>query len=363
MRIRYGAQVVPGGALIASQSNIVEVYAHDGDVLLDGGVDTDAEGFWEYTWVPTGSAGAGWVLKPGPLYWIIEYLGKVRRGSTKAGGMLGSNSLLEFPELFLQLGEGVHLGAIAGDFAVTYDGAGLDVDIAAGYASVRGVGVENPSSRELTIAAAHATLPRIDTIVLELVRTAGDTEGKVTLKVVAGTAAASPVAPTLTQDTSTWQYPLADVRVNALATTVTSVTDRRTYPSTTLSRNPTLAPVLKTAPGTTALTTTPTSIAALEHSLTLVNNVWYEIFIMADVDVALSGASFNIACYIEGTSNTGTSVTATYNGAAWQTVSNAHARSVLGTGGAITAGVLVSELGGDAFYNAGITSVMAIPRS
>ena len=293
MRIKYGAQVVPGGALIASQPNIVTLTLADGSLFSTGAASllasTDADGFWEYTWVPTGSAAAGWILNPPPMLWSLTYNGQTRKGNTKAGGVVGSISLLELPELTQIYGEGVVAGAVAGDFAVTWDSAGTDLDIAAGYAIVRGVGVTNPSSRELELADGDATHPRIDTVVLELVRAAGNTEGRVTLKVVAGTPAASPVAPTLTQNTTTWQYPLADARVNAGATVVASVTDRRTYPAVSQAKTAAQMPVLRTAPGATALTTTPTAIAALEHSITLASGVWYDIFIWADVEVSSDG--------------------------------------------------------------------------
>jgi hypothetical protein len=235
---------------------------------------------------------------------------------------------------------------VTGDFVVSI-GAGMTVNVAAGYGLVRGVGVDNPSSRALNIAAAHATLPRIDTVVLELVRTVGTSEGKVTLKVVTGTANASPVAPTLTQDANTWQAPLYDVRVNALAVTPTSVTDRRGVPATTVSRNPTLLPVLRTSPGATSLTTTPTTVAALQHSVTLVSGVWYEVFCEATMQVASPGGfSAVMACFIEGTANAGASQSLA--SLTPEALENAHSRSVLGSGAAITCGVLLSELGGDA---------------
>jgi hypothetical protein len=365
MKIKYGAQATPGGALLISQSNIVTLVMVNGDLFSTGGasilLSTDTEGFWEYTWIPTGSAAAGWVLKPGPYQWSLTYGGKVRKGDTRSGSLVGPNSLLELPELLPLYGDYVVLGAVTGDFVVSI-GAGMTVNVAAGYGLVRGVGVDNPSSRALNIAAAHATLPRIDTVVLELVRTVGTSEGKVTLKVVTGTANASPVAPTLTQDANTWQAPLYDVRVNALAVTPTSVTDRRGVPATTVSRNPTLLPVLRTSPGATSLTTTPTTVAALQHSVTLVSGVWYEVFCEATMQVASPGGfSAVMACFIEGTANAGASQSLA--SLTPEALENAHSRSVLGTGAAITCGVLLSELGGDALYYSGVCSVIAVPRT
>lgn len=360
--IRQAAQVAPGGALLANQSNIVELFKHDGDVSL-GTVSTDAEGFWEFTYTPEGSAATNWTLNPGPLYWKLTYLSKVRRGSTKAAGVVGANSLLELPALWQMFGDGVVAGAVSGDFAVTYDGAGLDVDIAAGYALVRGVGVTNPASRELNLAAANPTNPRIDTIVLDLDRTAGDTEGKIVLKVKTGTPAPSPVAPNLTQNTTTWQVALADARVNANATTVASITDRRVLLPATASRNPTLVTVARTSPGATPLTTTPTTIAALAQTPTLVSGVWYDIMLVADIDCAAPAGTVDIACFIDGASNAGSTVSSP-TGSTRALLTNAHSAAVQGAGAAITCGVLAStSLGGTGVYYAGSTRLIAIPRS
>lgn len=77
-----------------------------------------------------------------------------------------------------------------------------------------------------TIPVAGAGTKRIDTIVLEVAPASGyrlDTAPVIVR--VAGTQSASPVAPTLTQDATKWQIPLADVLVNPTA--IETVTDRR----------------------------------------------------------------------------------------------------------------------------------------
>lgn len=356
-------RTLPGGAAVANQNNIIDLFAHDGDTSLTADIDTDADGLWTWTYTPAGSAGAGWTLNPGGIYWTGVYAGQTRTASSLATGLWGGNSIAELPILLSAFGDGVVAGAVSGDFAVTYDGAGLDVDIAAGKALLDGIAVTNPSSRELTIAAAHATLPRIDRIVLELTRTAGDTEGKVMLKVLAGTPAASPAAPALTDSASTLQISLAQVRVNAAATTVTSVTDERAYVLTEIARNPALISVLRTE--TPAfVTTTPTSIAALQHSVTLVNGVYYDISVEIDLSVDGGNSVAQIAGFIEGTSNASEyAYPPTTSG--YISLRNVHTRTVLGTGASITAGVLIkkSSSATAVAYYSGVTKVMAIPRS
>lgn len=357
-------RALPGGAAVANQSNIIDVFLATDDSTLTADIDTDADGLWSWTYSPAGSAAAGWTLNPGGIYWTGVYQGYTRKGSSLASGMWGSNSIAELPVLFSAFGDGVVAGALTGDFAVTYDAAGLDVDIAAGKALLDGIIVTNPSSRELNISSAHATHPRIDRIVLELTRTAGETYGKVMLKVVAGTPAASPAAPTLTDDANTLQISLAQIRVNALATTVASVTDERSYSLTAVTNNPSLISVARTAPGATALTTTGTTIAALQHSVTLVNGVYYDISV--DVELLVDGTSSvaQIAGFIEGTSNASDYVTAPAQSGILS-LRNVHTRTVVGTGVAITAGVLAKRSSSATVVNfySGITKVTAIPRS
>ena len=106
--------------------------------------------------------------------------------------------------------------------------AALSVDIETGQGFVQGFFVDNDALEEdLVIGAAHATLDRIDTVVLNLDILS---TRLITPVVVQGTPAGSPVPPTLTQDTNTWQVAQADVLVVALATTIAQadITDRRT---------------------------------------------------------------------------------------------------------------------------------------
>lgn len=111
---------------------------------------------------------------------------------------------------------------------VSGDNSGMQVRVAAGEAFVRGHYYQNTTQATVTLTAANASLPRIDAIVLEL----DITLNRIILKAVAGTAAASPVAPTLTQTTSgIYQLLLGYVSVAASATSIVAgnVTDARSF--------------------------------------------------------------------------------------------------------------------------------------
>lgn len=119
--------------------------------------------------------------------------------------------------------------------AVSANGLSMGVTVASGASNTGGFYYQSDAARTLAFTTAHATLPRIDTVVVRLNRTV--TPPIYTTAVVAGTPNGSPVAPTLTQTIGVlgtptiYELPLADVRVNAAVGTITAdkVTDRRTY--------------------------------------------------------------------------------------------------------------------------------------
>lgn len=131
----------------------------------------------------------------------------------------------QFSQMFRTLNAGVN-GTPAGTELKVSAGTGLQVSVALGQAMVRGHYYISTAAELLTISTANATNPRIDTIVLRLDPVANS----IVLAVVAGTAAASPVAPTLTQtDAGVYEFPLANVAVAAGAGTVGTITDRRVF--------------------------------------------------------------------------------------------------------------------------------------
>lgn len=124
-------------------------------------------------------------------------------------------------------------GAAGGDLAVSAT-TGLGYSVATGAACIKGFFYGSDGAAVTgTLAAADPTFPRIDTIVLSWAFASGAPTCSVSVK--QGTPASSPVAPTLTQNDTTYEFPLADCLVNAGATTIASVTDRRTYCAATLA--------------------------------------------------------------------------------------------------------------------------------
>ncbi len=89
----------------------------------------------------------------------------------------------------------------------------------------------NSTDNTLTIASNSSGNSRIDTVVVELDLSQPAGSDTLVAKIVQGTPAASPVAPTLTQSASVFQYPLADVTVVDSFTVITNanITDRRAF--------------------------------------------------------------------------------------------------------------------------------------
>lgn len=124
--------------------------------------------------------------------------------------------------------DGVFL-VVGGELKVTETNPvtlGVSVAVGAGMAGGR-YGELYDAPLALTLTAADPTNARIDTIVL---RRNLDTAVRATEIVVrTGVAAVTPLVPTLQQDATIWEVPLANVRVNAAVTFVNNanVTDRR----------------------------------------------------------------------------------------------------------------------------------------
>lgn len=98
-------------------------------------------------------------------------------------------------------------------------GAGLNVTVSAGRANVQGAYYENDSNLTLAIAANASGNPRIDSVILRVDYTAQT----VRCVILQGTPAASPVAPTLTQNALVWESSIAEVDVaNGVASFTTS---------------------------------------------------------------------------------------------------------------------------------------------
>ncbi len=137
----------------------------------------------------------------------------------------------QFSQWARNIGEGVKSGTLD-ELEVFGDSSGMQVKVKAGQAMVRGHYYTNTAEEILTITTANVSNPRIDNVILELDPSANS----IVLKVVAGTPATSPTAPSLVQtDGGVYQIKLAQVAVAAGATTISAgnVTDYRTYLVTT----------------------------------------------------------------------------------------------------------------------------------
>jgi len=134
----------------------------------------------------------------------------------------------QFSQWSRNIGEGVKGSFNTTDLKVTAPGTGMTVSVATGQAMIRGHYYYNTTAATLAITTANATNPRIDAVVVNL----DPSVNSAVLTVVAGTPAASPVAPTLTQtDGAVYQFLLATVLVPAAAASIASgnVTDARTF--------------------------------------------------------------------------------------------------------------------------------------
>ena len=166
---------------------------------------------------------------PGPHYVEGTNSGTTLRASSRDVGFIGTFSAADLPMLHMgEFANGV-LSGILDELAVSSDGSGLDVDVATGGFVVNGHPFANSAIANLAVTANASGNARIDTVVVRLTQPGQTLEGKIELAVVAGTPAASPVAPSLTQTSATWEEALADVAVANGASIPGAITDRRAF--------------------------------------------------------------------------------------------------------------------------------------
>lgn len=222
--IRGFIRTTPGGAFVGDGTS-VELRAEADNALLDTTTTTNGE----YIFTRDGTF---------PPYRVIAVTPDVTKiTSSKVTGMTGATTLSSLPYMFRAWSDGV-IAAIFAELEVTASGGSMNVAVASGAAAVHGIVYDQISSRNVTIPAADATNARIDTVVVEVAPAGAgeDIEGRSELKLIVGSPAASPVAPALTQTDTVWQYPLADITVDAgiAAIAAGKVTDRRTFASPSL---------------------------------------------------------------------------------------------------------------------------------
>lgn len=115
------------------------------------------------------------------------------------------------------INDGVFM-SIGDHLAVSPTTQGLSVKVGSGRAWFDSTWTDNNSDYVLSIGLPDISLRRIDTVVLETNKTMGDRANY--LKVITGTPASTPVAPTLVNTVEIKQHALANILVKPEATTI-----------------------------------------------------------------------------------------------------------------------------------------------
>lgn len=153
--------------------------------------------------------------------------------------------------------DGVINGA-RNSFAVTLT-SGLGVSVNTGDAVVDSFRFYSDTPVALTATAADPTNPRIDRVILRVDGSAHTS----TIVIKAGTPAPSPVPPALTQTVpaGTYELSLAQIRINAGAATIASLTDERVYTHPAIGPNAiTSAQILSVLASAVAAGTLPAGV-------------------------------------------------------------------------------------------------------
>ena len=98
--------------------------------------------------------------------------------------------------------------------------SGMNLTVGVGRAWFNSTWTDNSTGYGITVDTAEIALNRIDTAVIEVNKNVGTRANSI--KIVKGTPASNPVAPTLTQAGNIYQYALADIYVGAGVTTITA---------------------------------------------------------------------------------------------------------------------------------------------
>lgn len=109
--------------------------------------------------------------------------------------------------------------SVGSAFGVTED-TNMDILVGIGRAWFNRTWTANDAPLSLTVTTADPIFDRIDTVIIEV--NADPTSRTNAIKIVAGSPASTPVAPTLTDSGTLHQYPLADIYVGAAVTSISA---------------------------------------------------------------------------------------------------------------------------------------------
>lgn len=217
MLARRQITTIPEGNPVPADTQ-VEMRLH-ADNSLVATTGTDAQGWFQFRQIGN----------PGPHYFVADYEDEVHISSSRGTGMAGVVDLANLP-LFIRSFQSGYIDGVLNNLAVTAAGTGMSVTVAAGAGYYRGILYDQHEPLAVPIAAPAAQA-RIDLVVVQVVpEGGGDTiEGRSRIILKEGTPSTSPVAPGLTQTSTLWEEPLAEVRVDPGVSAIASnkVTDRR----------------------------------------------------------------------------------------------------------------------------------------
>lgn len=350
----------PAGTAASGKTVTFKKESDDSTITSD---TTDANGQAQYS--ANGS--------PGPFYWTATDTTPdpdvTRAGSSTSYGSGGAYSLYEIPFALRAMGDGV-VDGYANELAVTYDGAGLDLDIDTGAAVIAGIPfVAYTTTHTTSVGTRDATNPKACYVVVEVSPPGQSDEGRAEIKTVCGTAAASPALPALTNTETLRQYALASYRLpNTSSTTITNLADARTFLLQPTARNPVVSSIVRRTDSTEATTTSTTGalLTGLTTTLTLLNGVVYDIEARSLLvgKISSSGFTWGIAPYINGTGVGNIATYLTNNNTDFAALGNVHTlEGLTGTGASIACGVGGKVSGGTMTYSAGYLMVRATPRT
>jgi hypothetical protein len=126
---------------------------------------------------------------------------------------------LQFSKLFKGIITDGIFQSIGSAFVVGAPGL-MTVSVASGRGWFNDRWIDNDASILLNVDASEPVLHRIDTVVVEINSDIGVRAN--TIKIVKGTPASSPSAPTMANTATLHQYPLANIAVNAGVSSITS---------------------------------------------------------------------------------------------------------------------------------------------
>lgn len=190
--------------------------------------------------------------------------------------------------------------------------SGLGISVASGRAMIQGFMAQSDAAVALTAATADPTNPRIDRAVLH----ADLSAHTLAVQLLTGSPASSPTPPALTQTSTVWEISLYQVRVNAGATSITSLTDERTYSLATTPTGSIIGAMLasgtipdgamanpkvsKVGDTMTGMLTTQVTLGGSARGIatwTATDGKSYEWFINTDNSVSLYNATDNVTVF------------------------------------------------------------------